>query len=199
MKKQSYVNTKDIHEIPLSILQPFWHDSDLHLKKESYQKLVIALFQQNVAKLAIKLEDHGLSGGSHGSAHTLTPAPILDCGVDRDCDRELRYGTRYIGVSSPPSLPAQYGTFTPALPATHQRGPIAVSSASYAGPSYHARVAYSGHQHVPSRPDALILPYYRDSAVQHTVDAGGNEGSNCPQILVAVAVVLVIAYFVFKT
>lgn len=60
MKKQSYVNTKVIHEIPFKVLRNCWRDNDLHLEKESYRILASTLWKQNVAELAMRLKGHGI-------------------------------------------------------------------------------------------------------------------------------------------
>lgn len=60
MKKESYVNTKTIHEIPFEVLRNCWRDNDLHLEKESYRILASGLWNQNVAELARRLKGHGI-------------------------------------------------------------------------------------------------------------------------------------------
>lgn len=204
MRKESYVNIKDIYEIPFKVLHTCWKDLDFHLNKESYQMLVTDLFQRNVDKLAVRLEDYSISCASHQPAATNPPAPTLDYSDDEGRGGRLPHAARYAGSSGSPRLsaryssPVQYGTFTRgSIAAPYQYAPGAGGS-NNARPYEHARGTYSGYQHVQARLDVSLLPRNRYSTAQRDVHARRKGGLTWLQAFVIFALVVVIAYFGLK-
>jgi hypothetical protein len=106
MKKRSYVNTKDVYELPFTILRQCWHDSDLHLDEKSYKTLVTRLWKQNVADRVTKLKGHGLFERASRSAHIENPLRISE-----HCANRPRYSASCTRESDSPSTSALYGTF----------------------------------------------------------------------------------------
>lgn len=113
MKKQSYVNAKDIHKIPFAILRHCWRDNDLHLEDSSYQMLVSELWQQNIAQLRIQLQGHGIFQRGVESIHVEDPA--FEGGGNRSTSKDHQRPARPSALSEPASilapLPTPYGTF----------------------------------------------------------------------------------------
>lgn len=108
MKKQSYVNTKKVHEIPFVILRTCWQDDDFHLESQSYQTLTSVLWKQNVAELTIRLRGHGIFERVHQSTHVKIPRSTLSRSTNERRPHDLRYNGGYIGSSSRTD---SYGTF----------------------------------------------------------------------------------------
>uniref|UniRef100_A0A8H7TT21 Uncharacterized protein n=1 Tax=Bionectria ochroleuca TaxID=29856 RepID=A0A8H7TT21_BIOOC len=82
MKKPSYVNIKNIHEIPFKILRECWQDDDFHLESKSYGTLIKVLWKQNVAELDIRLRGHGIFERVHQSTRVETPRSTLNLSAE---------------------------------------------------------------------------------------------------------------------
>ncbi|CAH0053841.1 unnamed protein product [Clonostachys solani] len=98
MKKQSYVNTKNIHEIPFAILRTCWQDGDFHLESESYRTLTSVLWKQNVAELTTRLRGHGIFEPVRQPAHVGTPRAALNRSTNGRHPNVLGYSA---GANSP--------------------------------------------------------------------------------------------------
>ncbi|RBR19403.1 hypothetical protein FVER53590_29378 [Fusarium verticillioides] len=143
MKKNSYVNIKDIHEIPFVALRSCWRDNDLHLETTSYQILTSELWKRNLGDLVIRLDGHGIFERSGQSASSEVPVPV------RASHQSLRRDTSFARTSSSP-LSASYGTFTQNPMASYPRSYASVLANSNAARDYNlpSRV-YQFQQSVP--------------------------------------------------
>jgi hypothetical protein len=151
MKKQSYVNTKNIHEIPYIALRPCWRDGDLHLEKESVRLLVSELWKQSVSELSIRLKGHGIFERVAQSAYNELPVPAFTHRAEGGLNRQLGHGTSFTGTSRP--LPTSYGTFAQNLGvATHPQAPTTTTANTGVSEAYnYPRGIYQGRQSVPAR------------------------------------------------
>jgi hypothetical protein len=159
MKKQSYVNTKNVHEIPYTALRSCWRDGDLHLEKESVRLLASELWKQNVAELSIRLQGHGIFERVAQSAYKELPVPAFARHSEGGLPRQLGHGTSFTGTSR--LLPASYGTFAQDLRvATHPQAPTTTTaSTGVSQANNYPRGMYQGRQSVPARSgDAMSLP-----------------------------------------
>lgn len=146
MKKPSYVNTKDVHQLPLSILRKYGGDDDFHLERESYQTLVRAIWKQTLAEHTVRLlSSHGMEPPSirqYQSAGGWMPVPPTEStsGQD-DIPRSL--------VSIAPPVSMSYGTLPSSMAAATPRRP-AYNQYRYVPPTRPDLFAYSMH-HRPTR------------------------------------------------
>jgi hypothetical protein len=60
LRKLSYINIRDVHELPFSILSLYWGDDDLRLDRRSYKATLTAIWRHTLAKESHrKLVCHG--------------------------------------------------------------------------------------------------------------------------------------------
>ncbi|KAH7153863.1 hypothetical protein DER46DRAFT_389504 [Fusarium sp. MPI-SDFR-AT-0072] len=132
MKKQSYVNIKDIHEIPFEALRSCWRDNDLHLETMSYQILTSELWKQNLGELASRLKGHGIFERVAQSAYSEVPISVPIRHTDQGFTQSLGRGTSFTRTSSSP-LSASYGTFaqssTASIPLSYAPAPATANPA----------------------------------------------------------------------
>jgi hypothetical protein len=100
MKKQSYINFKELYEIPFTVLRPCWRDSDLHLEKASYQILTAELWKRNVGELGVTLSGHGILEQTAQPAYGQVPVPTSSYPVPSYYQYPV-YGTSSTGISTP--------------------------------------------------------------------------------------------------
>lgn len=159
MKKQSYVNTKNIYEIPFIALRPCWREGDLHLEKESVRLLASELWKQNVAELSIRLQGHGIFERAAQSVYNELPVPAFARRDEVGLPRQLGNGTSFSGTSR--LLPASYGTFAQNLRVVnHPQVPTTTTaSRGVSQANNYPHGMYQGRQCVPARSgDAMSLP-----------------------------------------
>ncbi|CAH0023665.1 unnamed protein product [Clonostachys rhizophaga] len=106
MKKQSYVNIQNIHEVPFDILRECWHDDDFYLESKSYGTLIKVLWKQNVAELDVRLRGHGIFERMHQSTRVETPRSTLNLSAEERRLIRLR-STHVEAPRSTPSLSAE--------------------------------------------------------------------------------------------
>ncbi|RFN41757.1 glycosyl hydrolase [Fusarium flagelliforme] len=200
MKKQSYVNTKNIYEIPFIALRPCWRDGDLHLEKESVRLLASELWKQNVAELSIRLEGHGIFERVAQSAYNELPVPAFAPHAERGLPRQLGHDTSFTGTSRP--LPASYGTFAQSLRvATHPQAPTTTTaSRDVSQANNYPRGIYQGRQSVPARPgDPMSLPNGFPTARWTFNEANTDaDGPNWLALGLTITCVLVAAWYWFR-
>ena len=113
LKKPSYVNTKNVHELPLSILHKFRGDEDLRLEGESYRTLVRKIWKQTLTKhTAGLLSNHGVEPTPVPHYQSADGIPAIESTVNQEnISASVRTPSRVSSV--PRSLPisSAYGTF----------------------------------------------------------------------------------------
>jgi hypothetical protein len=150
MKKKSYVNIKDIHEIPFVALRSCWRDNDLHFETMSYQILASELWKRNLGELAVRLKGHGIFERVAHSAYGEVPVPVSVSHTNQGLAQGRGRGTSFARISSPP-LSASYGTFTQSSTTT-PRSYAPVPTTAYAGRDYdYSSRIYQFQQSVPVR------------------------------------------------
>lgn len=147
MKKRSYVNIKDVHEIPFVALRSCWRDNDLHLETMSYQMLTSELWKQNLGGLAARLKGHGIFERVAQSTYSEVPVPARNAHTGQGLIQDLARGTNFARTSSSP-LSASYGTFIQNSAASIPQSYATVPTTANAARDYHypSRV----HQFRPS-------------------------------------------------
>ncbi|KAF4499941.1 hypothetical protein FAGAP_3942 [Fusarium agapanthi] len=151
MKKNSYVNIKDIHEIPFAALRSCWRENDLHLETISYQILTSELWKRNLGELAVRLKGHGIFERVVHSAYSEVPVPVRVSPTDQGLTQGLGHDTSFARTPSFP-LSASYGTFTQSSTASTPRSYASVLTTANAARDYNypSRV-YQFQQSVPAR------------------------------------------------
>lgn len=149
MKKRSYVNIKDVHEIPFVALRSCWRDNDLHLETMSYQILTSELWKQNLGGLATRLKGHGIFERVAQSTYSELPVPVRNAHTGQRLTQDLGRGTNFARISSSP-LSASYGTFIQSSAASVPQSYATVSTTANAARDYH----YPSMVH-PLRPSVL--------------------------------------------
>jgi hypothetical protein len=173
MKKRSYVNTKDVYELPFAILRQCWHDSDLHLDEKSYKTLVTRLWKQNVAERVTRLKGHGIFERASRSAHIETPVRISE-----HCANRPRYSASYIRESDSPSTSALYGTFAAgSATLTHPHTLLNNVSSNVRQYSYPPMVS-GRYQATPPPLDTISLPRACSTAEQVSTGQLSSQGDD---------------------
>jgi hypothetical protein len=198
MKKPSYVNTKTIHIIPVTILRPCWQSYDFHLEKESYIFLTSTLWRETFAKFTVQLKGHGILEHLHRPAPVKVPAPTLDHGSSRRHLLEPGHSSGYIGASGQINTPAQYGTFArdwtgTAYPSVREATTTS-NARTYSTPSRQ----YSGYAPRPPRLNYDASRQHRSSIEQRSYNTVGGHGDqwSCLSIFVVIIFLLVVAWYV---
>ena len=113
LKKPSYINTKNVHELPFSILNKYWGDEDLHLDGESYGTLVRTIWKQTLTRhTAGLLSNHGVERTPVRHDQSADGIPAIESTVNQEnISASVRTPSRVSSV--PRSLPVSsaYGTF----------------------------------------------------------------------------------------
>ncbi|KAF5964972.1 hypothetical protein FBULB1_12479 [Fusarium bulbicola] len=171
MKKNSYVNIKNIHEIPFVALRSCWRDNDLHLETISYQVLTSGLWKRNLGELAIRLKGHGIFERVAQSTYSEIPVPV------RVSHKGLTRGTSFARTSSPP-LSATYGTFTESATASNTRSYASVLTTANVPRVYgYPSSVYQSQQSVPVRQGAIPSQQSRFRTEQRYDDQVDSEAS----------------------
>lgn len=156
MKKNSYVNIKDIHEIPFVALRSCWRDNDLHLETTSYQVLASELWKRNLGDLAVRLKGHGIFERVAHSAHGGVPVAVSVSHTNQGLSQGRGRATSSATISSSP-LSASYGTFTQSSTTPIPRSYTPVPTTAYAGRDYdYSSRIYQFQQSVPVRHSDVI-------------------------------------------
>ncbi|KAG7429229.1 hypothetical protein Forpi1262_v009392 [Fusarium oxysporum f. sp. raphani] len=197
MKKQSYVNTKNIHEIPFIALRSCWRDGDLHLERESVRLLASELWKQNVAELSVRLKGHGIFERVAQSAYNELPVPVFVRHAEGGLPYKLGHGTSFTGTSR--LLPASYGTFIQSLKvATHPQTPTTTTTITGARETYnYPRGIYQGRQPVLARSGDAVSLQSRFPTAQwpyNEVDTDTDE-TNWLSIVLTIMCFLVAAWY----
>ncbi|KAF5602510.1 hypothetical protein FPCIR_1851 [Fusarium pseudocircinatum] len=182
MKKNSYVNIKDIHEIPFIALRPCWRDNDLHLETTSYQILTSELWKQNLGELAVRLKDHGIFEQVGQSAYSEVPVPV------RVSHQSLGRDTNFARTSSSP-LSASYGTFIQNSMASYPRSYASVLANAKAARDYNRPSGvYQFQQSVPVRHGDIPSQQSRFRTERRRYDEVNLEASG-PNWLTIIAII----------
>ncbi|CZR44849.1 uncharacterized protein FPRO_14601 [Fusarium proliferatum ET1] len=136
MKKRSYVNIKDVHEIPFVALRSCWRDNDLHLETISYQILTSELWKQNLGGLATRLKGHGIFERTAQSTCSEAPVPVRIAHPGQGLTQDLGRGTNFARISSSP-LSTSYGTFIQNSTASVPQSYATVHNSANAARDYH--------------------------------------------------------------
>ncbi|KAF5972526.1 hypothetical protein FCOIX_9320 [Fusarium coicis] len=144
-EKNSYVNIKDVHEIPFVALRSCWRDNDLLLETTSYQILTSELWKRNLGDLVIRLDGHGIFERSGQSASSEVPVPV------HFSHQSLGRDISFARTSSPP-LSASYGTFIQNSTTSYPRSYASVLANANAARDYnYPSKVYQFQQTVPVR------------------------------------------------
>ncbi|KAF5672099.1 hypothetical protein FCIRC_8517 [Fusarium circinatum] len=192
MKKNSYVNIKDIHEIPFAALRSCWRDNDLHLETSSYQVLTSELWKRNLGELAVRLRGHGIFEQAAQSAYSEVPVHV------RVSHQGLGRGTSFAKTSRPP-LSATYGTFTQSTAASNTRSYASVLSTANVPRVYnYPSSIYQSQQSVPVTQGSIPSQQSRFRIEQRYNDQVDSE-TNEPNWLAPIAIIcfLVAAWYWF--
>ncbi|CVK96032.1 uncharacterized protein FMAN_13949 [Fusarium mangiferae] len=188
MKKRSYVNIRDVHEIPFVALRSCWRDNDLHLETSSYQMLTSELWKQNLGGLAARLKGHGIFERVAQSTYSELPVPVRISHPGQELTQDLGRGTNFARTSSSP-LSVSYGTFIQSSAASVPQSYATVSTTSNAARDYHypSRV----HQFRPS-----VLAGHGDAPSQQIYSrteqrryGGDHPETGCPHWFGLVAII----------
>jgi hypothetical protein len=193
MKKQSYINFKELYEIPFTVLRPCWRDSDLHLEKASYQILTAELWKRNVGELGVTLSGHGILEQTSQPVYGQVPVPTSSYPLPNYYQHPV-YGTTSTGMYDPP-ISESYETFAQTPPDAyrpHTSTPYwtdpATSVAKNAAwiQNYSVR-AHQVRQARLARSTHLMTERTRFPVDQCAHDEGNNDGS-CLRIFVILCV-----------
>ncbi|KAJ4108657.1 hypothetical protein NW768_012189 [Fusarium equiseti] len=185
-KKQSHVNFKEIHEIPLTALRPCWRDNDLHLEKGSYEMLIAEMRKQNVGNLSVRLHEYRIPEQVAQSTYGQRPVSASNRCTCQGCARPLAHGTSSTRIYDSSTL-GSYGTFerTSASPMR------TYASTSYPNATVAAFAINSacnlndtfGTPHVwqprPARPSHIMPQRNQLPLVQWTQNEGSSDESGC--------------------
>lgn len=211
LRKLSYVNVKDVHQLPLFILSEYWGAKDLCLERESYRTMVQAVWQDNVAVLsshsigARPARVHQSASGRHpvlSKSNRTDQVAIPQAVLSNGPLLVSGYGVRSMTGSQ------QYGTFlSSTMAAAASREPTyAYVAASNTRPvpasaRYHAIIPPMP-SFVPARPSpcqcASCRPftgngYYmnQNASVAQSTDPS-NHDPTCVIIFLALAILLIL-------
>ncbi|KAF5707420.1 hypothetical protein FMUND_11091 [Fusarium mundagurra] len=189
MKKNSYVNVKDIHEIPFVALRSCWRDNDLHLETTSYQILTSELWKQNLEELAVRLRGHGIFERVAQSAYSEVPVPV------RVSHQSLGRDTSIARASSSP-LSASYGTFIQNPMASYPRSYASVLANANAARHYnHPSRVYQFQQSVPVRHGDIPSQQSRFRTEQRHYDEVNLETSGPNWLTIIVIICFLLAWY----
>lgn len=200
MKKQSYVNFKEMHEIPFTVLRPCWRDYDLHLDRVSYKMLAVELWKNNVGELSIQLRGHGIS------EHTAQPtyAQALASASNRipcqGCIQQPGHGT------SPTWISESYGTFgrtstdaiQPQYSSTYLIAPTTTAARNAARVHNYPVSAHQVRQSRVARPSHITPQQTQFGMGQRTYNEGNNDaGESSWPLIIIIPCVIVVGWYYF--
>ncbi|OBS15186.1 hypothetical protein FPOA_13928 [Fusarium poae] len=155
MKKESYVNIKEIYEIPFGVLRPCWRDSHLHLDRASYQILTAELWKNNIGELGYMLRRHGILEQVTRPTHGQVPVSASSWYPSHSYSQQPGYGATSTRILDSPTS-EYYGTFTRSTPTIQPQISTSRPIATTPPPARNATRVYNypvgAHQARQSRP-----------------------------------------------
>lgn len=173
MKKPSYVNAQNIHEVPFAILRPCWQDDYLYLEKQSYQLLVSRLWKNDVTALAIRLKGHGIFEPVREPLPAENHVSTLNHGSNGNIA-----GIRDVAISIrvPSSAPSSsYGTLVQGSRAAMQPRMGSTPTLSNARAYSYMPGTYPSHLDMPSRWDTVAVRQNHLPTTESTRATSGNN------------------------
>ncbi|KAH6964881.1 hypothetical protein EDB82DRAFT_511172 [Fusarium venenatum] len=204
MKKQSYVNFKEMHEIPFTVLRPCWRDNDLHLDRVSYKMLVVEFWKNNVGELTVELRGHGILEHTAQPTYVHVPIPTSNRYLYQGQSQQPGYQTSSTRIFNPP-ISESYGTFArtstdtiqPQNSTPYPIAPTATAARNAARVHNYPIAAHQVRQSRLARPSHIMPQQTQVPTYQWTYNQRNNDasGSSCLGFIVIVFVFLTGCYY----